>query len=276
MAYTSESELCKHVNKKAVENCRLILKGENKMHIEEIKKIAMELGYDAEIANTNKVNETREGVRIFPKGGANDNNRIGIVIYPSDYLTPEMLIKKLKEEEKKLNAIDRIVENKEHMLVTKCALNAERNKDIAQRIEHTKVCDLLIVNKAIYETETERYILTPDKAELIKDCKQARPVIDHQGFTYAVTNETATFGSGLIADTRFLKEFFDKHGEFYIIPMSIHALIFIPKTEADENGLSVNELKQTVEHTNATAIDPKDFLSNNVYIFDGENVSIAQ
>lgn len=56
----------------------------------------------------------------------------------------------------------------------------------------------------------------------------------------------------------------------YILPSSVHEVILI-----DPRGVEPNELKMMIREVNATAVSPEDFLSDNLYQFDGTKVTIV-
>lgn len=88
---------------------------------------------------------------------------------------------------------------------------------------------------------------------------------------YVLTNETHTQGAAFIADKSVLKEVSKRIGEkFYVLPSSIHEVICVPKF-TDDNS----ELKNMVEEVNATMLRPDEVLTNSIYFFDGEELSIA-
>ncbi len=84
---------------------------------------------------------------------------------------------------------------------------------------------------------------------------------------YILTNKYTTFGASAMLYTDVLKAVSDKlNSDLYIIPSSIHELIFIPK----DNSLisrkeDINTLIRTV---NKTEVDPEDILSDHVYIYE--------
>ena len=58
---------------------------------------------------------------------------------------------------------------------------------------------------------------------------------------------------------------------YYILPSSIHEMLLFP-----DKSLSVQELKQMVVEVNATAVDPKDKLTDSVYYYDCETDSFRK
>lgn len=90
---------------------------------------------------------------------------------------------------------------------------------------------------------------------------------------YMISNEcTGAFGSGAILEKETLMEMLDHlgGGEIYLIPSSIHEWLVAP-TESIE----LDEMKELVITANRTILSQKDWLSDNVYVFDGRQVKIA-
>lgn len=80
-------------------------------------------------------------------------------------------------------------------------------------------------------------------------------------------------GAALIADRKILKSIHEKMGEdFYILPSSVHELLLLPKSEGMGDP---KELKAIVSAINNEQVAPQDRLSDNVYQFDGQRLSIA-
>lgn len=86
---------------------------------------------------------------------------------------------------------------------------------------------------------------------------------------YTLTSDSTMFGSGMICvDSIFKKIVSEIDEDFYILPSSVHELLFIPvsnfknqsKEEVEDNLLDM------VWEVNHTQVDPKDRLSNHVYM----------
>lgn len=87
-----------------------------------------------------------------------------------------------------------------------------------------------------------------------------------------LTNESGIDGAALIACPEVLKAVQKEIGEeFYILPSSIHEVLILPKSSADD----VEDLKQMVSSINEAEVPPEDRLSDNVYEFDGHSLKIA-
>lgn len=79
---------------------------------------------------------------------------------------------------------------------------------------------------------------------------------------YVATNRESVNGAAVFLYDSLLSGFADKIGrDFYIIPSSIHELIFLP----DDLDMEPERIKQMVCEVNAACVDPEEVLSNNVY-----------
>ena len=84
---------------------------------------------------------------------------------------------------------------------------------------------------------------------------------------FVATNSKKVNGAGVILYEGLLKTFAEKiSGDFYILPSSIHEVIFVPA-----NGdMDVRYLIQMVKEVNATEVSPSEVLSDNVYKYHAD------
>lgn len=70
-----------------------------------------------------------------------------------------------------------------------------------------------------------------------------------------------------------LKTVSEKFGgkNFFVLPSSIHEVICVP----DNGTLTPAALRDMVKSVNATELDPRDFLSNNIFKFDGTKIKMV-
>ena len=79
---------------------------------------------------------------------------------------------------------------------------------------------------------------------------------------FVATNNKKVNGAGVILYEGLLKAFAEKIGcDFYILPSSIHEVIFVPAN----GNMDVRYLIQMVKEVNATEVSPSEVLSDNVY-----------
>lgn len=86
------------------------------------------------------------------------------------------------------------------------------------------------------------------------------------------TNKNHFLGaSALLYPHLFLPAANEFNANLYILPASIHELIAVPHRPEFE----VNDLKELVSNVNNDAVSPEEKLSDSVYIFDREKVTIS-
>lgn len=81
---------------------------------------------------------------------------------------------------------------------------------------------------------------------------------------HVATTENSCFGAGIIAIPDFLEDAAEKmHGDFYILPSSIHEIILIPA----DCGVDASELRDMVYDVNKVEVSEEEKLSDNVYFY---------
>lgn len=80
---------------------------------------------------------------------------------------------------------------------------------------------------------------------------------------YVLSNRKGTYGAAGLLDTRLIAGFAGGC-DYYILPSSVHELIFIPASDAGEAG----ELDRLVEEITLTAVPEKERLSCHSYFYD--------
>ena len=87
---------------------------------------------------------------------------------------------------------------------------------------------------------------------------------------FVATNRYGSWGANALLDEGAMERAKDIiGGDFYIIPSSIHELIFIKKDGADSEELK--NFKDMVLFVNETQVEEKDRLSNNIYEYDSKS-----
>lgn len=85
---------------------------------------------------------------------------------------------------------------------------------------------------------------------------------------YVASTGTMNRGAGVLAYPGFLQEVSEKiGGNFFILPSSIHELLFLK----DTGDISPQELADIVKSVNASEVSPQDQLSDHVYHYDGKD-----
>lgn len=192
--------------------------------------------------------------------------------------------------------------NKDYVLnnVKYKLINREKNKKIEKRCPSKKMLDLI----AVYQIEiignedgTGTAIVTKElmdnfgmSIEELDNAAKENTKNDIKIFSmsnmfgnndqlqeeiplYVATTKKGINGAAAMMDNDSLRSFGDEHKcDFYILPSSIHEVLFYISSET-----KTNELREMVASVNEKEVDEIDFLSNNVYFFSRERgeVSIA-
>jgi len=84
---------------------------------------------------------------------------------------------------------------------------------------------------------------------------------------FVATNSKKVNGAGVILYDGLLRTFAEKiGGDFFILPSSVHEVIFVPA-----NGdIDARHLIQMVKEVNATEVAPDEVLSDNVYMYHAD------
>lgn len=89
---------------------------------------------------------------------------------------------------------------------------------------------------------------------------------------YVATNIRRLYGASAMLDSRAMRNFANRYGDFYIIPSSVHELILIPvDKESDEKRLG-----EIVKEVNDTQVAYDEILSDSVYLYNSNDNSIRK
>lgn len=90
---------------------------------------------------------------------------------------------------------------------------------------------------------------------------------------WVLSNESKVDGAVAITSDKVLKTAHEKLGEdYWVLPSSRHEVILVPESMVT----SWEELEAMVREVNATQVDPIDKLSDRVYQYDGQKLSLAE
>lgn len=83
-----------------------------------------------------------------------------------------------------------------------------------------------------------------------------------------LTNKAAHLGAAAVLCADALEEAWEKFGkkDFYVLPSSVHEVIFMPA----DCGMTAGEIRDIVQSVNRTEVDEKEFLSDDIYVYRGE------
>lgn len=87
---------------------------------------------------------------------------------------------------------------------------------------------------------------------------------------YVLTNESNSYGSAVLTRTDILRDLYSRIGSFYILPSSRHEVLAI----STEWNIGIDDLKTMVKIINSTEVRPEDWLSDEVFVFDGRTFSM--
>ena len=89
---------------------------------------------------------------------------------------------------------------------------------------------------------------------------------------YVVTTSRQYDGASVIVSKPFLEDVHKKFGEdYYVLPFSRHEILAVPVSRAPE----LPDLKDLVHMVNQTEVQERDWLSDDVYYFDGRSLKLA-
>lgn len=83
---------------------------------------------------------------------------------------------------------------------------------------------------------------------------------------FVLTNESRMEGAGILFCNEVLYKIYEKIGNYYIIPSSIHELLICP----DNSGLDWGDFSQMIYTVNQDFVSEDDRLSNRPFYYDGE------
>ena len=78
------------------------------------------------------------------------------------------------------------------------------------------------------------------------------------------------FGAIVMLYKGVLRKFAKEHGGFYILPSSVHEVLFMPRG----TGIGENDLLSMIQQINEEVVDPYDILSDSLYYYDDESEMI--
>lgn len=187
-------------------------------------------------------------------------------------------------------------------MLTMQAINRDRNEGILKNVPHRIIEDLAIVYRfdlgngpggrfstLITNNLLKAYGITPDQlhADAIEAAQKTmkysilsmnevleRIQMETLGHIveepiawnpmHVATTENSCFGAGIIAIPDFLEDAAEKmHGDFYVLPSSIHEIILIPAN----CGVDASELREMVCDVNTAEVSEEEKLSDNVYFY---------
>ena len=101
----------------------------------------------------------------------------------------------------------------------------------------------------------------------------AEELTEYHPNLYVLSNASGTFGASAMVFEEELKHFSNQIGKsFYILPSSVHEVILVPESEE----INSNYLSDMVKEVNETHVEATEVLSDSVYYYDKENMSLCK
>ena len=187
-------------------------------------------------------------------------------------------------------------------------INYERNKELLKNTPHRKVLDLAVVFMIVLETDdvcefgtirihkgflnawniTEDSLYQIAKENMVNDFTTTpldniiHAVLEHEQtelleekvYLYVLTTQSKIHGAIGMLQTGLLDAFMKKYEteKLIILPSSIHEVLLVPYEKIDTD---IN-LHEMVQEVNATQLTEDEFLSNNIYSYDGKELKIFE
>ncbi len=204
-----------------------------------------------------------------------------------DNSNPEFEVPKLTAEEARRH-------------VTLNVICAERNQELIKKVPYYMMGDLAVVPRWQC-TENASFLVTKDMAKTmgLTDDEVLQMGMDRINDTtfkvdrlenvlagilgtdevpdtgakmYVLTNESTINGANVLLSKATLNRVHDEMGcDIVILPSSRHECLALPITD----NMQPEYLRQMVREVNSTTVDPADFLSDNIYKYDGHRLTIV-
>lgn len=103
--------------------------------------------------------------------------------------------------------------------------------------------------------------------EMIEELADVKGLKSADGNTFVVTNESMIYGASCLFYPGFLKETSKDLGSFFILPSSIHEVLFMKDTGNEK----WEDLEKIVYEVNHNEVKPSERLTDTVYHYDAED-----
>ena len=193
-------------------------------------------------------------------------------------------------------------EAKKHITLT--VVNTEMNQELLRKTPHFPIADgeisaiprWYITEEASFVVSNEiasRMMMTPDEILRIGqknvNCQEfeSRPMQDilaemmgvdpedimPEGATpmIVVTSQSHIQGSNALLSKKTLDQIHEKYGDVVICPSSLHEIIALPISDE----MKPDEIRSVIRGVNQTQVSKEDFLSDQVFKYDGKRLSIV-
>lgn len=260
------------------------------MRKEELKKAIYEAFPEAYIVETEvaKGKETIEALNVFESEEVyNSDTKISPVLYPSRYdVAEEQWDEFVKHIKNSLRSgwrdIEKIAEKFKNPTEKDIRMVLRGSCD--KNIPHRNFMNLEIIYRITVAMNGDFFSATINN-EMAEKMGYTEADLFRIGLQNMEEPELGTFmqqmnliqvpscREGAVSMVRddILKKAWEKFGNYFILPSSIHELIVLP----DDGESPVETLREMVKTVNNTQLLPEDVLSNDVYYYDGNKIKVA-
>lgn len=159
-------------------------------------------------------------------------------------------------------------------------MNIENNKELLEKIVWKPFLNLAMVPYQELDDSSIGYISkNRPQTELLfdaglKELSRQEMIFFKLGDCIplqAVTNSKGYLGAALMIDKENLDAIHESYrGNFWILPSSVHEFMILP----DEDNINAEELLNIVRKVNTELVSDDDKLSDSVYYYDGEKITV--
>lgn len=139
----------------------------------------------------------------------------------------------------------------------------------------TDLHNIAMENAAVKETyelkDIESLLLSFDSDNLLEggEPEWGQPLL-------VLSNASKMYGAKVLANNEVLSRVAEVvKDDYYILPSSLHEVLIMPKTLADETGITPKELGQMVRDINAAEVKKEERLSDHIYDFNRETKELG-
>ena len=102
--------------------------------------------------------------------------------------------------------------------------------------------------------------------------EQIESLRDAEPRMYILSNKSKVNGAAVITDSMFMKKIHEDIGNFFILPSSLHEVIAVPAIM----DCDVETMNEMVRSVNDTQLNEEDILADQVYYYDGNEITVAR
>lgn len=92
---------------------------------------------------------------------------------------------------------------------------------------------------------------------------------------FVLTNQQKTRGANLILNKKALNRITARFGDVYVIPSSIHEVLILPTSTAEQLGRDVADIVEMIKSVNESEVSEEDRLSETLYRYTISDKELA-